>query len=479
MANSTYLKALAFMALTAFATSATAQTWTVKPAAGFINEPITSVTITIDNATDLQFSSRALLYYDPSESVDKTGIIYFNGDAYLQEEGNYEATISGNTVTFTAKSHGGVWDEKDKYDLRIPAGAITYMQNGRRTNCPLINVTWFYSDLTNLQISPAPGKVNDLSSFTVSVPEGFSFSSSYFYPNMMMQFGPKVYLADRNNEPTGNAVAYYNLADGVTKSDIVGKREVTFAHPTTADISRSEWKPTDGEKYVIQIQKSSLTIKNNASKNSDYCPKTNFVFTYTEGSLLPQLSEILGMTYPENTVVNYNPEAEDNAGMSMVIWSLNGQGITINRDCKENVNLYYEGNLLSSIEASDTDRITSYSVSPAAVSDDDPIATGIDNIAFNFAGSNANPADFTRSGSYRVEVPTGLLTSPEGDIEGTSVTYTLNNVSVAVEAIGADNTVTVYSASGILLLQDAPAAELATLPAGLYIVNGKKLIINY
>lgn len=281
MTEFSFFKSFALaVAVAATAVEATAQTWSVIPAPGFINEPITSVTLTIDNAEDLQFSSRALLYYDPSESVDKTGIIYFNGDAYDQEKNNYEASISGNVVTFTPKSHGGVWDAKDKYDLRIPAGAITYMQDGVRTECPLINMTWFYSDAANLSISPAQGVVDDLSTISLSVPEGFSFTNSYFFPQMMLQFGPRVYLADESNQPVGNALAYYNLADGYSVSTIAGTREVKFANPTTATVLRSPWVPVDGTRYVIQVQKSSITVRNDATGSADPCPKTNFLFDF-------------------------------------------------------------------------------------------------------------------------------------------------------------------------------------------------------
>lgn len=51
----------------------------------------------------------------------------------------------------------------------------------------------------------------------------------------------------------------------------------------------------------------------------------------------------------------------------------------------------------------------------------------------------------------------------------------------SVDGIGIDDTTdsfTVYNLQGIILLENASADELNTLPAGLYIVNGKKLIIR-
>ena len=49
----------------------------------------------------------------------------------------------------------------------------------------------------------------------------------------------------------------------------------------------------------------------------------------------------------------------------------------------------------------------------------------------------------------------------------------------SVETLAGDaGTVTVYSTQGIRLLENAPAAELESLPSGLYIVNGKKILIR-
>ncbi len=42
----------------------------------------------------------------------------------------------------------------------------------------------------------------------------------------------------------------------------------------------------------------------------------------------------------------------------------------------------------------------------------------------------------------------------------------------------ADETYTVYNAAGILLLNNADAAALRTLTPGLYIINGRKLMVK-
>lgn len=53
-----------------------------------------------------------------------------------------------------------------------------------------------------------------------------------------------------------------------------------------------------------------------------------------------------------------------------------------------------------------------------------------------------------------------------------------NNLTSGIENIKQDNnrSITVYSLSGVKLLADAEST--ATLPAGLYIINGKKTIVT-
>ncbi|MDE7159794.1 MAG: hypothetical protein K2O24_02970 [Muribaculaceae bacterium] len=57
--------------------------------------------------------------------------------------------------------------------------------------------------------------------------------------------------------------------------------------------------------------------------------------------------------------------------------------------------------------------------------------------------------------------------------------YTIYNESVNVEGLEAsEENVTVYNLAGVRLLDNAEPAALHTLPAGLYIVNGRKLVIR-
>ncbi|MDE6329646.1 MAG: hypothetical protein K2L83_02920 [Muribaculaceae bacterium] len=296
MAKIYLFRTLAVAAAMAAISPLSAQQWSVEPAAGNFPGPITEVKVTFEEGvSDIQFSDRALLYYNPSEKADNTGIIYFNGDAYVQEVDNYGVRVDDNVVTFFAKSQNGVWDAKDKYDLRIPAGAITYMYKGVRTSCPDINVMWYISDFPNIAVSPAPGDVDDLSSFTISLPDGFSVASSYFA--IPAQFGPRIFLADAWGEPVGNNLAFYKLAAGVSATDIKGGQTMEFEGPIVRGTGVLKWEPVHGTTYVVTVLKSSFTILQNSSGSTEFVPKTNFVYRYMDPNIDPDNSgDITGVS---------------------------------------------------------------------------------------------------------------------------------------------------------------------------------------
>lgn len=66
----------------------------------------------------------------------------------------------------------------------------------------------------------------------------------------------------------------------------------------------------------------------------------------------------------------------------------------------------------------------------------------------------------------------------EGRSNAAVASFVMPEVS-GVDSMGANaGLVTVYNAAGILLLENAPADALKTLPAGLYIVNGRKMMLK-
>lgn len=80
-------------------------------------------------------------------------------------------------------------------------------------------------------------------------------------------------------------------------------------------------------------------------------------------------------------------------------------------------------------------------------------------------------------GRCSVRVPAGAL-----DIDGAPSPEIVESFRVsgidAIVAGSADGTATVYSLSGVLLLQKADRATLSTLPKGIYVINGEKTLVK-
>lgn len=81
-------------------------------------------------------------------------------------------------------------------------------------------------------------------------------------------------------------------------------------------------------------------------------------------------------------------------------------------------------------------------------------------------------------GAYQLVVPEGFFFTDNAISK--EFTYTFTVVTESVEAINAigDDTITVYNLQGICLLRGVPAERIALLPAGFYIVNGRKVLIR-
>ena len=83
-------------------------------------------------------------------------------------------------------------------------------------------------------------------------------------------------------------------------------------------------------------------------------------------------------------------------------------------------------------------------------------------------------------GTYLLNIPAGTVSDASGKHVNPEYTYvyTLKQEAGSVPTPEAEAAgITVYNLQGILMLQTDEAAELKTLPAGDYIVNGKKTVI--
>lgn len=87
----------------------------------------------------------------------------------------------------------------------------------------------------------------------------------------------------------------------------------------------------------------------------------------------------------------------------------------------------------------------------------------------------------TTSGTYVVEVPEGFFILGESmPNRKTTVTYTVTGAYTSIDGIaaGAEKKVSIYTAGGMLLFGNADAATVKGLAKGLYIIDGRKVVVR-
>ena len=85
----------------------------------------------------------------------------------------------------------------------------------------------------------------------------------------------------------------------------------------------------------------------------------------------------------------------------------------------------------------------------------------------------------TANGTYILEVPTGYFKDANGkDIEGVTLKYTVKNSTSIEDIIANGNSNAVFSINGIKVLESSESILSGTLKPGVYIINGKKIVIE-
>ena len=88
------------------------------------------------------------------------------------------------------------------------------------------------------------------------------------------------------------------------------------------------------------------------------------------------------------------------------------------------------------------------------------------------------------NGIYYLEIPTGYFTDANGKaIEGITLKYTVKNDSGLIAGIEEvvtekNNGWTVYTITGVKVVETKDASIIESLPSGIYIINGKKVFIK-
>ena len=89
--------------------------------------------------------------------------------------------------------------------------------------------------------------------------------------------------------------------------------------------------------------------------------------------------------------------------------------------------------------------------------------------------------DATINGAYTLEIPTGYFIDMNNKkVDGITLKYTVENDGTGIDNV-LDSSIekwVVYNITGVKVLETNNAAQVSALPAGLYIVNGAKVIIK-
>lgn len=92
--------------------------------------------------------------------------------------------------------------------------------------------------------------------------------------------------------------------------------------------------------------------------------------------------------------------------------------------------------------------------------------------------------EITEAGTYTIEIPENVIWSNDDPEnlwnKATTLTYTVDPTSVGIDNVETGNVteVDVYSVDGALFAKGVKSNELKTLPAGVYVVNGRKIAVR-
>lgn len=417
----------------------------VFPEPGFINEPISKVVLDFSvECSSIEFSDRALNYYDPDESKGvgiNDGVIFFGGDEVDQAEDMYSASIEGTQITFTPKE---TWNSYGKYRIMIPAGALIFTREDGTTfsNSNMINYKWKYGILPNISAEPAPGIVKDLSTFSLVLPEGYVFAGGY--PAVAI-FNPKVYSSDAAGTKLSMVGTYTTLENKETWEN---SNKVVYSNPS--------FTPENGQYYLVEVQESYLNIQDE-----------------------------------ERTV-----DAERNLAMSFLyqyfkVNEVDGIAFTLTPEDGETISLDKFQQVVISVSASDCDGLSpnldlieEEGVNATLVNGDKVVVLNLPEDQLNYYKLELTPAEKLTPGTWTLNIPEKYFFIdiwdddsfyPERKYnEKITATYIITQDSSEVSVIEAESELNVYSIDGVKYNVES----LDLLPAGLWIVNGKKVVVK-
>lgn len=470
------------------------ETFTLSPADGSTTSVLTGFKLTFSGASTVEYNDTPITLEGEGFSASTTGV-----------SGTGTFTINFNKTPYTA----------GEYTLTIPAGAFTV--DGEPSDA----IKAVYTFKPAWILTPAPGStVESLDVVTIEFPEAkdvefnnglstLTNNSSYASPSYECNrvegaSHPTFTLtmpAGAQKAPMGTLS--FIIEEGAFTIDGESSPEVIVPYTIEHEISKDyiiepsstiligsygiNWAFIFDETVRVSIADASkveVSINGNAVGASDFeiMPEGNMLmmgiydksileagtlhvtaeagaFTLN-GEPAPALEGTWQLVEPKNYTFELTPDPE-----ALKVNDLSS--ITIVFPEASSIKLYNQYGI--SLTQGYTYRATVESVE---VSDAEARATGA-SATIKFANAP------TEAGAYSFVVRQGTFTL-DGAQESPEISVTYGNFTTGIEVIEINGSteVTVVSLNGQVLLKNAPAAELGKLPAGVYIVNGVKMLLN-
>lgn len=194
---------------------------------------------------------------------------------------------------------------------------------------------------------------------------------------------------------------------------------------------------------------------------------TTFKYVYSSGAPEPalELKDHISMNMPANAK---GDGYHEDCFMGVIALNLHSD-VVLNRACTGKVQLLFNNKVLKELSPANEEHIVHAKTRSA-----EPVAT----VTFNFAKKGDDVEAYRNAGDYKLVIPDGLFTQNGKAVNGTSVDYAID-VVLSVNALGAEvKTLNVVSLDGRLVLKNASASELNSLDKGIYIINGKKVLVK-
>lgn len=484
---------------------AAALPYTITPEPGTVVEDLSQITIDFGSVSSVEYNDVAITIAGPqyngaSTDVNGTGstrIVHFTNPTV---EGDYTVTFPAGAFTLDGEASKEViatytfhksylltpesGSTLESFEVVISFPHATSVELSDNAEMTLTN----HNSYAVPRLSCVKDATASIPTFVLTIPEGAQKPAVGTY-DMMIEEGafiidgkPSVGItaeytidhevsADYIIDPDGNVVPY----DWGVSVAFIFNEDATVTVPAKSAVTITiDGVTVPASSYEIGAEMNMLMIM---IWDTKYIKEGVLRVNIAEGAFKvgkdasPAVEGVWNIVAPKTFVAKITPEENDASNKIDVISTIY---INFPEATKGEVfNPYGARMYNSSYSYSHTGEITLVDNASTMATDDETSAEGV-TFAVTFPAT-------TKAGNYYLTVMDGTFT-----LDGVhaspliEATYVVDPSASGVEEIFADENgnVTVYTIEGRIVLDNAPAAAIRDLHKGLYIINGKKVILK-